>query len=293
MWSEIQSSSTEDIASVASIIVVGNNDMVLSNDPGRSNIMFVIAFDADGNVLFVKYLTRRKYYHQARINEASKRSNMWNQNLAVLVEGRSMHHLKTARLVKIKASIAYYGENFDHLWNAYAVTRKWSRQKFNIYSMKNSIIDTFLNDLKQYVDANGITIRQFDKHVMLYGAGTFPSGGRGERSVPLKYIKKRCSYFFECHDVNEFRTSQICPDCRKCRLQQVEKDIPGHAQCIVQGLKWCPSSDCSHNPLKNRDEVGAKNIRLRGLGDTNPLFDRKVHKWPSSTPDGHRFTPKH
>jgi hypothetical protein len=45
VWTEILSS-TEDVSSIASIIVVGNNDMVLSNDPGRSNIMFVIAFDA-------------------------------------------------------------------------------------------------------------------------------------------------------------------------------------------------------------------------------------------------------
>jgi hypothetical protein len=79
VWSEIQSPSTEDVASVALIIVVGNNDMVLSNDPGQSNIMFVIAFDADGNVLFVKYLTRRKYYHQAGVNKASMRSNKWKQ----------------------------------------------------------------------------------------------------------------------------------------------------------------------------------------------------------------------
>ena len=191
--------------------------MVLANDPGRSNIMFIIAFDAEGNVLFVKYLTRRNYYYQAGINDAQKRSNKWNQNLSDLVEGRSMHHFKTADRKEIESSIAYYGANFDRLWNAYAVTMKWSRQKFRIYSMKNSVIDSFLNDLKNHIDANGIA-HQFDRHVMLYGAGTFASGGRGERSVPLKYIKKRCGYFFECHDVNEFRTSQICPDCRTCWL---------------------------------------------------------------------------
>ncbi len=288
VWTEILSS-TEDVSSIASIIVFGNNDMVLSYDPGRSNIMFVISFDANGNVLFIKVLTRRNYYHQAGINDASKRSNRWNQNLSNLVEGRSTHHLKTTNKTKMLASFAYFGAKFDQLWNAYAVTRKWSRQNFRIYSMKNSVIDTFLHKLKQHVDANGI-VHQFDKHVMLYGAGTFASGGRGERLVPLKYIKKRCKYFFECHDVNEFRTLQICPDCRKCRLQQVEKEIPGHAQSVVRGLKWCPSPLYCENPLKNRDEVGAKNIRLRGLGDTNPLFDQKVHKWPSLTPHGHRFT---
>ncbi len=209
------------------------------------------------------------------------------------MEGRSIHHFKTADMTAIKALIAYYRENFDDLWNAYAVTRKWSRQKFRIYSMKNSVIDTFLNELKHHVDAIGIDI-VFDKHVMLCGAGTFASGGRGEPSVPLKYIKKRCSYFFECHNVNEFRTSQICPDCRKWRLLQVEKDVPGRDESVVRGLKWCPSAPlCRDSPLKNHDKVGAKNISLRGLGNDNPLFDRKVHKWPSSTPGGHHFTPIH
>lgn len=64
--------------------------------------------------------------------------------------------------------------------------------------MKNSVIDTFLNNLKHHVDADG-NVYHFDKHVMLYGSGMFASGGRGEWSVPLKYIKKRCGYFFECH----------------------------------------------------------------------------------------------
>jgi hypothetical protein len=255
--------------------------------------MFVIAFDAQGNILFVKRLTRRFYYHQAGINEAQRRSNKWNQNLSDIIEQKSIHHFKTANRMAIVSSIAWYAANFDHLWNAYAVTRKWSRQKFRIYAMKNSVIDTFLNNLKHHVDADG-NVCHFDKHVMLYGSGMFASGGRGERSVPLKYIKKRCGYFFECHNVNEFRTSQICPDCRTCRLLGVEKDIPDQTRgMIVRGLKWCPSQLCREEPLKNRDEVGAKNIWQRGLGDENPLFNGKKHKWPSSTPDSHRFTPIH
>ena len=144
------------------------------------------------------------------------------------------------------------------------------------------------------VDSGGY-VHQYDHHVMLYGDGSFASGGRGEQSVPLKYIKKRCTLFFECHDVNEYRTSQICPDCKKCRLLAVDKDVPGKEPTIVRGLKWCPSDDCRKNRLKNRDYVGAKNIMFRGLGnDTdNRLFDRTVHKWPSSTPNSHRFTPIH
>ena len=55
-WTEISSINIDD-STVASIIEVGENDMILSNDPGRCNIMFVIAFDAQKNIIFIKVLT--------------------------------------------------------------------------------------------------------------------------------------------------------------------------------------------------------------------------------------------
>jgi hypothetical protein len=292
-WTEVTDDDTND-SSVASIVEIRENDMILSNDPGRSNIMYIIAFDAQKRILFVKTLTRRFYYHQAGINKAQKQSNKWNTKNSSLMEGRSKHHFKTSDRQIFTSSIAFYGENFTNLWNTYAVTKKWSLQNFLLYCSKNSVLDKFLEGLKLNVDADGYK-HCYDRNVMLYGDGSFPSGGRGEQSVPLKYVKKRCTLFFECHDVNEYRTSQICPDCQKCRLLAVKKDVPGKKPDIVRGLKWCPSDDCRMKRLKDRDYVGAKNIMFRGLGiDTdNRLFDRKVHKWPSSTPDSHRFTPIH
>jgi hypothetical protein len=59
-----------DDSTVASVIEVGGNDMILSNNPGRCNIMFVIAFDAQKNILFIKVLTTRFYYHKAGIDKA-------------------------------------------------------------------------------------------------------------------------------------------------------------------------------------------------------------------------------
>jgi hypothetical protein len=61
----------------------------------------------------------------------------------------------------------------------------------------------------------------------------------------------------------------------------------------IRGLKWCPFGECHHNPLKNRDEVGAKNIMKRGLGDDNPLFDKDEHPWHKTRPTVHLFHPKH
>ena len=40
--------------------------------------------------------------------------------------------------------------------------------------------------------------------VIAYGDGTFPCHGKGEVSVPVKYVKKKCKQFYETIDVNEF-----------------------------------------------------------------------------------------
>lgn len=157
------------------------------------------------------------YYHKAGIDKAQKQSNKWNAQLLDLMEGRSIHHFKTSDYKEYISSIAFYGENYKNLWNSHAVTKKWSLQNFLLYCSKNSVIDKFLGSLNLDVDSDGY-VHRYDRHVMLYGDGSFASGGRGEQSVPLKYIKKRCTLFFECHNVNEYRTSQICPDCKKCRL---------------------------------------------------------------------------
>ena len=127
---------------------------------------------------------------------------------------------------------------------------------------------------------------------MLYGSGNFPSGAKGERNVPLKYIKKRCNNHFKCHEVNEFRTSQVCPHCEGSRLWDVVMVNPGMiTETKIRGMKWCSSEHCKHNPLKNRDMVGSINIMKRGLNvdNPNPLFDRKLIYWKHKNPNEYRM----
>ena len=130
----------------------------------------------------------------------------------------------------------------------------------------------------------------FKNYVMLYGSGQFPSGAEGEGYVPLKYIKKCCGNHFKSHEVNEFWTSQICPDCEKCRLDEVIKSSPGMmTQSKIRGLKWCTSKECKHNPFKNRDMVGSINIMKKGLNVENPnsLFSKEKVPWSHRTPNAH------
>ena len=252
--------------------------------------MFILIQDKLRNLTYYRRLTRRKYYNNGKVDSSQKKTNKWNMNVKDLLEEKSIRHLKTSNVNSFVESISFYRDNHDELWKTFAVTRKRSGLNFRIYQFKRRTLDKFLQDLKPR-DDNKEYIHT--RHVMLYGAGTFGSGGRGERSVPLKYVKKQCGYYFNTHEVNEFRTSQICPDCSRCRLHDVEKSTHGEQPTKIRGLKWCPYFECRHNPLKNRDEVGARNIMKRGLGDQNPLFDKDIHPWKGTDPALHLFHPKH
>ena len=98
------------------------------------------------------------------------------------------------------------------------------------------------------------------KPVIAYGSANFACSGRGEVSVPVKYVKEKCKQYFETVDVNEFRTSLICPDCDQPLCKVVKKVEDEKRVRQMRGLRRCRSTVCSRFSFKNRDLVGAKNI---------------------------------
>ena len=162
--------------------------LLTSNDPGRSNIMFVHVQDNIQNKTHYFRLTRQQYYNNGKINSSQKKTNTWINNSSELFDDKSMYHFKSSNVDSILESIQFYGENFENLWNTLALTRKWSKNNFRIYNCKRSCISKFLNGLKP---RNTITNELLHTgHIMFYGNGSFPCGGKGEQNVPLKYIKK-------------------------------------------------------------------------------------------------------
>ena len=108
---------------------------------------------------------------------------------------------------------------------------------------------------------------------MFYGDGSFPAGQRGERYVPCKYIKEVCKVYFDCESVDEFRTSQVCPDCFE-RLYDVYTQKGGGEAKYNRNLKYCPSVECRNKRIKNRDIVGCKGIYFKGIGNVHPIYER-------------------
>ena len=113
------------------------------------------------------------------------------------------------------------------------------------------------------------------KPVIAYGAAKFASGGKGELSVPVKYIKERCNKYFKTVLVDEFRTSCVCPTCNEL-LQKVVKKVDQKKFHEVRGLRRCCSTVCSQFPFKSRDFVGALNIlRCFQLPERPPSLTRQ------------------
>ena len=106
------------------------------------------------------------------------------------------------------------------------------------------------------------------KPVIAYGKGGFASHGRGEVSVPTEYGKDKCGQYFETVEVDEYRTSCVCPCCDNllCKVTKKIQSADGAAVREVRGLRRCSSTVCSQVSFKNRDSVGARNI-LRCLAE--------------------------
>jgi hypothetical protein len=182
--------------------------------------MFIVAFDVNGRLIYTKGLTRRHYYHASKINAHNKRVLKWNKTLQDMYTSLSQHNFKTTCPEEYLQSIENYTTQYNAIWKRMGGSRKWRRGKLYLYKQKTKTIDDFLHSLKikyRYSTTAkkgkkqhkvwGSKTYYYESYVMLYGSGNFPSGAKGERNVPLKYIKKRCNNHFKCHEVNEFQTS--------------------------------------------------------------------------------------
>ena len=65
--------------------------------------------------------------------------------------------------------------------------------------------------------------------------------------------------YFDTVEVDEYRTSCVCPCCDALLRKVWKKKTDGKVH-EVRGLRRCSSTVCSQASFKNRDSVGARNI---------------------------------
>ncbi len=99
--------------------------------------------------------------------------------------------------------------------------------------------------------------------IMFYGNGGFYHCGKGMCSIPCKWVKRECKLYIKCFNVDEFRTSQICPTCNECLWdvrKHLRKPVDKRRTKMIRGLKYCSSDTCRAHRYLNWDDVGCYNI---------------------------------
>lgn len=227
----------------------------------------VMGWDDQGNEVEAanKRLTRSGYYAESKIDACNKRSQKWNKTNQALIQSLADNNFKTMNPTVFQGSVVNYNNNFPELWQKFAVSKKWKRQAFFLFGSKKKVVHRFFSSFTK--------IEGFDSFIMYYGDGRFPSGKRGERYVPCKYVKEICEVYFDCKDTNEFRTSQVCPDCFE-RLWDVYNQRGNGRKKYNRNLKYCNSYECRNKRIKNRDKVGCRGIYLKAMGNYPLIYDR-------------------
>ena len=130
--------------------------------------------------------------------------------------------------------------------------------------MKKKCIDSYLLGL--HIDKGK------PKPIIGYGNARFNQTDQSRgRSVPIKGMKKRCQQFYQTVEVDEYRTSQVCPNCDSTLglvNSETRRGRNGNRR-IVRGLLHCNNQQCAWKPFKSRDGVAAKNfLRCFEVGAT-------------------------
>jgi hypothetical protein len=210
------------------------------------------------------------------VDYAVKRWLVWNNHspLKRLIEGRRVTHLKKANIDDIATSIQYYQSVRADIRVHKLIPKKFERLNLYLYGKKKAAIHRFLQRMLRYTGES--------KPIMFYGDGSFYHGGKGMRSVPCKWVKRECKLYFNCFNVDEFRTSQICPTCNS-RLWDVRKHlrnpVDGRRTKMIRGLKYCCSDSCRSHRYLNRDDVGCYNIYRKTRTEFPEIMERGQPGW--------------
>ncbi len=262
-------------------VYILEGEFILVVDPGTKNILQIQIY-RNGHLVKTIRLTQNGYYAAALLDLSMKRWKAWNNrpHLMELSHSHRIHNFKTADMQQIHESMNQYqgvpdGEQEsirDKIRVRALSPKKFERLHFFTYVKKQETIHRFLSNLVAYCGNQ--------ESIMYYGDGSFASGGKGQRSVPCKWVKRECKNYFTCYSVNEFRTSQICPTCNE-RLLDVRKHLrKGPRQTVmVLGLKYCSSAICRSNRYKNRDDVGCTNIYRKTRRVYPTIMNRSAPKW--------------
>jgi hypothetical protein len=125
----------------------------------------------------------------------------------------------------------------------YGVSIQLKKEKKILLKLKEKCLDRFFNQFQEKGE---------ERPIIAYGAANINPTGKGELSVPIRYVYDKCSQKYKTIKVDERNTTLMHYKCQKPTIG-VENDKGN-----IRGLRWC--SICRE--LVSRDQNACKNIAL-------------------------------
>ena len=176
------------------------NIRVIANDPGRSTLFCGVEKLEDG--IYKNYsLTRNHFHTVSGAKKAVKNTNRWNNEcLKETIEEMSQTNSRSVNLCDFSKYVKSVNDNYLKLWDEY-LKKRYSRQRFKIYSGKKKAYDTFFKSLTNENDTR--------QTVIAYGDAGFASNSKYEIAAPTTALETQCKKWFKVVKVDEFRTTQV------------------------------------------------------------------------------------
>jgi hypothetical protein len=226
-----------------------NSTHIVSIDPGRSNI--ITAYDSESQTYY--RLTRQAYYRSAGMK---KRNAKVKRHLAPL---QCVYTAMSKAPTKSISNLDWYQyqqivtRNYDSLWELHT-SKATRREALRVHCLKEKCLDKFFNN---FVHEN------CQKPIVAYGAASLNPTGKGELSVPVKYVYKKCCERFHSPKVNECFTTKMHHKC-----QQPTVAVMNARSRSIRGLRWCPTC----RELVSRDKNACLNIEEVFKSDERPAY---------------------
>jgi hypothetical protein len=225
-----------------------DNQRVIAIDPGRSNL--ITAYD-DGTDKFYR-LTRRQYYKSSGMLTRTKRAHRRNLKCREIYEAM----IKTpTRSIDDRDWDNYQSiltRHYDELWE-FKTQRVWSKDALRVSCLKEKCLDRFFNRFK---------VEGLPEPVIAYGAAALSPTGKGELTVPVKYVYKKCYQRYKTEKEDERFTTKMHHQCRG-RMWKVEVN-----KRWTRGLCWCPTC----HKLVSRDNNASRNIMESFKSERRPTY---------------------
>lgn len=222
---------------------------IIAVDPGRSNIIY--AYDPEAEEYF--RLTRQEYYRASGMKNRIRREHLRHHGLQGIYAAMS----KTPSRSILEADWYQYQQtivrNYDRMWTVHCGLAS-RREDFRVYCLKQKCMDKFFNKFIK----NGI------KPVVAYGAASMNPTGKGELSVPVKSVFKKCEQRFYTVKENEDYSTKMHFDCQR----ETTAVLKGYTRRTIRGLRWCPTC----RKLVSRDKNACKNIAASFVADERPTY---------------------